>query len=155
MSDLNKGIKFDGDKPRTDLISPVAILELSRVLGFGASKYAPWNWAKGILYSRVIAAVLRHIYAFMMGEDKDPESNLPHLAHAMCGLMFLLHFEKYRKQYDDRGIAAFTTINPEPAENVTSLQNYALIKEAGTVVEPSFAYSIDSKTGEVRPLRLG
>lgn len=35
-------------------------------------------------------AVLRHINAVVDGEDFDAESGLPHLAHAITGLMFEL-----------------------------------------------------------------
>lgn len=31
----------------------------------------------------------RHLWAYRRGEVSDPESGLPHLAHAMCCLMFM------------------------------------------------------------------
>ena len=71
----------------------VAMLSLGEVLAFGARKYVPRNWEKGIQYSRVYAAAMRHLLAFQSGEALDPETRLPHLAHALCCLMFLLTFE--------------------------------------------------------------
>ena len=61
------------------------------VLGFGARKYAPDNWrtvpdARG----RYFDAALRHLIAWQQGEQIDPESGLPHLAHAACCVLFLL-----------------------------------------------------------------
>ena len=96
------GVKFDAGKVRTDLISPVAINELAKVLTFGAKKYADNNWRKGLQWSRVLGAALRHILAYMGGQDKDPETGLSHLAHAFCCLMFLLEYEITHKELDDR-----------------------------------------------------
>ena len=96
------GIKFDGNKPRMDLIDRAAMEELGYVLGFGANKYAAHNWRKGIAYSRLIGAALRHIHAFNDGEDKDPESGYSHIGHAMCCLMFLMGTIKHNPDMDDR-----------------------------------------------------
>lgn len=96
------GIKHDQDKPRMDLLDRFAIEQLALVLGFGAQKYAAHNWRNGLEYSRLVAAALRHIHAFNSGEDNDPESGLPHLAHAMCCLMFLLGMTQERPDMDDR-----------------------------------------------------
>lgn len=102
MSDKG-GIKHDGGKPRTELMSSAALIELSKVLEYGSRKYSPWNWAKGLSYSRVVGAALRHLLAWKDGEDKDPETGLSHLAHAMCNLMFLLDYEdRDVKELDDR-----------------------------------------------------
>ncbi len=96
------GTKHDQDKTRLDLISSVAIIELGNVLTFGCKKYSAHNWRLGIAWSRVIAAVLRHIFSWMRGETYDKETGLNHLAHAMCGLMFLLEYAETRKEFDDR-----------------------------------------------------
>lgn len=99
------GIKHDAEKVRMDLLDPVAIEQLAAVLTFGAQKYAAHNWRKGIDFSRLSAATLRHVFAFMRGEDLDPESGLPHIAHAMCCCMFLLGLAP-RAEFDDRVKAA-------------------------------------------------
>ncbi len=105
--------KHDGGKPRTDLLDTYALLEVAKVLEFGARKYAPWNWAKGIEFSRLQGATLRHLLAFQGGEDIDPESGLPHLAHAMCCLMFLLSMTQRHPELDDR---CPTQAKPNPME---------------------------------------
>jgi hypothetical protein len=99
---LSEGKKYDTEKPPMDLLSPIAMEEISKVLGFGKGKYGTHNWRAGIAWSRVIAATLRHISSFNGGEDKDPETGLSHLAHAACGLMFLLEYEARRPEFDDR-----------------------------------------------------
>lgn len=100
MSDAKK---FDQGKPRMELLPSSALLEISKVLTEGAKKYDPWNWAKGLQYSRLIGAVMRHVSAWKDGEDKDPETGLSHLAHAACGLMFLLDYlDRNQTHLDDR-----------------------------------------------------
>lgn len=103
------GVKFDTDKPRMDLIDGEAMEELAKVLTFGAKKYAEHNWRKGITLSRLLAALLRHTFAMMRGEDTDEETGLPHAAHAMCCCMFLLWTMKHKPDMDDRYKRTFTT----------------------------------------------
>ena len=95
------GTKYDSGKPRMDLLDTYAIEQLAKVLTFGAEKYAAHNWRQGLPKSRLIAAGLRHIFAYLRGEDTDPESGLSHIAHAMCCCMFLLGLE-HRVELDDR-----------------------------------------------------
>lgn len=96
-----QGMKYDGGKPRMDLIDPDAITGLAAVLTFGAHKYAAHNWRSGISNSRLIAAMLRHIFAIMRGEYIDPESKLPHIDHVGCCWMFLSNNMKNRPDLDD------------------------------------------------------
>ena len=96
-----QGVKFDADKPRMDLLDAYAIEQLALVLSFGAKKYDSHNWRKGIAKGRLIAAALRHLFAYLRGEDKDAETGLSHAAHAMCCCMFLLGLE-HRADLDDR-----------------------------------------------------
>lgn len=101
---INKleGKKHDGGKPPMALLSSDALFEIAKVLEFGAIKYDAWNWKGGFKWTRVASAVLRHIFQWLRGEDKDPETGLSHLAHACCGLMFLLDFEVNHLGEDDR-----------------------------------------------------
>jgi len=96
------GLKYDENKPPLDLLPPDALNEVAKVLAFGAKKYARGNYRKGLQYSRLISASLRHIMAFNAGEDKDPESNESHIAHAACCLLFLLDMQKLKPEMDDR-----------------------------------------------------
>lgn len=96
------GVKFDSDKPRMELLDTYALEQIALVMSFGAKKYAAHNWRGGLAWSRLIGAALRHILAFMKGEDKDPESGLSHIAHAGCCIMFLLWHEKHKVEKDDR-----------------------------------------------------
>lgn len=102
IANAKEGVKHDTGKTRLGLISPYALLMEAKVMTFGAHKYAAHNWRKGMDWSRLIDAALRHITAFNAGEDNDPETGLPHLAHARCCLAFLLEYSKTRPELDDR-----------------------------------------------------
>jgi hypothetical protein len=86
------GVKYDSNKPRMDLLPPRALLEVAKVLSFGAAKYAPGNWKRvDNLQARYTAAALRHIADHMIDPNAvDEESHIDTLAHAICCLMFKL-----------------------------------------------------------------
>lgn len=98
---LEESTKYDEGKTPLDLLSPYFLQGIAEVLKFGAEKYAPYNWAKGIKYSRVFSAMQRHLWAFWCGEDLDPDSEQPHLWHAGCCLMFLIHYEILPELYKE------------------------------------------------------
>lgn len=83
-------MKFDGDKVRFDLVPPSAVKAMADVLTFGARKYKPNNWKNCEEPERYLAAMLRHIEAWRAGEVNDQDSGMPHLAHAMTNLAFML-----------------------------------------------------------------
>jgi hypothetical protein len=93
---------MDQGKPRLDLFDPEFIEGVSRVLTFGAEKYSPHNWRHGFDYSRLYAALQRHLNAYWSGQDVDPETGESHLYHAGCMLMFLAWMGNHRKDLDDR-----------------------------------------------------
>ncbi len=87
------GKKHDQDKPMVSLIDPGWLLDTSAVLTYGAQKYSEDNWKHVENHKdRYLSAAYRHLLAFQSGEINDPESGLPHLAHASCCLMFLHYF---------------------------------------------------------------
>lgn len=96
------GRKDDSGKVRLDLLPPEALTEIAKVLTFGAQKYAAHNWRGGFVWSRTIAALLRHFFAWMRGEDNDPETGLSHIAHVGCNVLFLLTFIITKTGIDDR-----------------------------------------------------
>lgn len=102
MSD--EPLKFDGGKPTPELLPFAALEQVSAVLAFGAAKYAPHNWrkGKGLAWSRLLGAALRHLLAWGRGEDNDAETGLSHLAHAACCILFLLSYVSEGGGTDDR-----------------------------------------------------
>lgn len=91
---MNAGRKDDTQKNRLELLPPRAILWIGAALTYGAEKYKDLptdNWQRvpnGRL--RYIGALLRHVMAAACGEFFDPESGLPHFAHAGACAVFLL-----------------------------------------------------------------
>lgn len=96
------GKKNDQGKPMMSLLTPEFLEETAKVLTFGQKKYGAYNWAGGLKWSRVFSAVMRHLWAWWGGENTDPETGFTHLAHAACGLLFLMHYEKFKRGEDDR-----------------------------------------------------
>lgn len=99
---MEKGLRHDQGKTRHDLVPAYAQEQYARVLTEGANKYAPRNWEKGMLWSKVLAPLKRHILAFENGEDFDSETGLLHMAHVMCNAAFLTQYYKIYPQGDDR-----------------------------------------------------
>lgn len=95
-----------GVKPqRYDLLPPVALDAIAEVFGFGATKYSAHNWRAGYEWSKSYAAAMRHLTSHWDGETFDPESGLPHLAHAGCHIMFMLTWlndQGEHSEFDDR-----------------------------------------------------
>ena len=105
-ANIQQGKKNDEGKLRMDLIPPEAIEALAAVLTFGATKYEDRNWEKGIDRERLFAACQRHLWATWKGERLDPESNLPHIYHALTNLAMWIALDERSKKSDPYG--AFT-----------------------------------------------
>jgi hypothetical protein len=98
-------MKHDHGKTPFGLIPPEALAEVANVLGFGAEKYGMNNWRDDgdtTSWVRTYSSAQRHLNAWLGGEDNDPESNLPHLAHACTQLMILITHSKFNPASDDR-----------------------------------------------------
>lgn len=108
MQPPKTAIRYDDGKINWSLVPFEALEGMAEVLTFGAKKYASWNWTEGggFSYIRVINSCLRHLFAFMRGEDKDPESGLSHISHAQCNLLFLAYYIRDKKKFnkDDRNV---------------------------------------------------
>lgn len=90
-----EGVKHDEDKPKFSLMKPDALMEMVAVLTYGAKKYSPDNWKHlENARQRYFDAANRHLWQWYGGEERDPESGLHHLAHAMSSLMFLIQMDK-------------------------------------------------------------
>ncbi len=99
---MEEGKKFDQDKIRMELIPPELLEAVGTILTFGAKKYDDRNWEKGMNWSRVYGALLRHLNAWASREDTDPETGKSHLWHAGCCIAFLITYEMRGIGTDDR-----------------------------------------------------
>lgn len=95
----------DAGKPDLTLLAVLpyeAAIEVAKVMEFGAEKYGWNNWRGGMKWRRITASTLRHVFAWLQGEDIDKESGLHHLAHAACDILFALHYTIHKVGEDDR-----------------------------------------------------
>lgn len=92
-----------GRKPeRYELIPWEAMDEVARVYAFGATKYDDDNWRKGYSWRLSIGALIRHVKDFVIGRDKDEESGLHPLAHAVFHCLALITWATEHPEKDDR-----------------------------------------------------
>lgn len=85
-------------------------LSLAFADGVKPGKYWPFNWRdQPVPVTTYYAAAKRHLDAYFDGEEIDPDSDVPHLAHAMACMAILL----------DAG-ACNTLINDRPKPGATA-----------------------------------
>lgn len=86
--EFETGAKRDtqDNKPRYDLIPVAALKRLAMLYARGAQKYGEGNFEKGMSFKRVLASLLRHVYAFVEGEVT--EDHLAAVAWNAFALMF-------------------------------------------------------------------
>ena len=88
-----KGLRYNEGKLRWSLLPLEPIMEVIKVLEFGAKKYAKDNWKKFTKQEtdeNCYDSMMRHIQAWRGGETHDVETGLPHMAHVMCNALFIL-----------------------------------------------------------------
>lgn len=89
------GFKNDKGKLRLDLFSPFFIEAISEVQTWVVERgeYPERNWENGMHWSRLFGAIMRHLWRWWMGEEFDRKTELPHLWHAGCCIMYLVHYD--------------------------------------------------------------
>lgn len=102
MSKTNEAMKFDTEKVGVHLLPFDALEGIAKVLDFGAKKYAERNWELGMAWHRPFGALMRHMWEWWKGNDKDPETGLSHLLHAGCCILFLISYEMRGVGTDNR-----------------------------------------------------
>lgn len=96
------GNRFNEGKAKLNLIPPEFINDLGKVFTYGAEKYGEDNYTKGLPYSNCAASAMRHLNAFMRGEDNDKESGYSHLLHVTSNMAMLYYQTLNMPNCDDR-----------------------------------------------------
>jgi len=117
MSQGKKGVKL----ARLDLIPAKPLWLLSELYGRGAEKYAERNWERGIHFSKLFGALLRHAIKYWAGETFDKEDGQHHLASVAWMAFAMMELEDTHPELDDR---------PRKVELETKLLNPEEIEEA-------------------------
>lgn len=126
---FNTGAQRDvvTDKGRYDLISPIMIERLAKLLQRGAEKYNDRNWEKGMPLSVYMDSGMRHLYKFLEGHrDED------HLIAAIWNLQALLHIEEMVK----RGVLSEDLLDlPDYVKKNNTWKNIDIVMEDDVIVE--------------------
>lgn len=110
-----EGAKFDANKPDHSLLPPDALVDIIRVYEQGVKKYGRDNWRKGLLYSRIFSAIMRHLWAWWKGSDiNEEDGGVRHLAQAAWGCLTLLEYTRTAKygHFDDRPVDEPWPVDP-------------------------------------------
>ena len=99
---MEEAKRFSDGKIRMDLVPPILLEEVAKIMGFGADKYGAYNYLKGMKWSKCIASLKRHLNEFEKGVDYDNESKELHISHVIVNALFLLQYYKEAPQFDDR-----------------------------------------------------
>ena len=102
VTDPNTGGQKGRKLPQLGAIDPQSLLRVAEVAGFGAQKYERYNYLRGYAWSLSFDAMMRHALAFWGGEELDPESGLPHLAHCAWHCLAMISFQERGLGTDDR-----------------------------------------------------
>lgn len=108
VGDLNSTKKGTGARKSKGKVAfsllPLHLLAgVARVLMFGARKYAPYNWAHGMVWSECFNCTCRHLFKWwFFREEVDEETGEHHLDHVMCNILFLRHYTLEYTEGDDR-----------------------------------------------------
>ena len=87
-------------------LPPDALLEEAKVWTVGAIKYpdspdGTANWEK-LWGDKTLAicldSLMRHTLAIQRGEVRDPETGLPHAAHARCNLAMIIRYQLQQEE---------------------------------------------------------
>ncbi len=92
-----KGLRYNNGKRKWSLVHFKSLEPMVQVLEFGALKYSPENWKKGLDKKEILESMMRHLTALMDGETIDSESLISHIGHIQCNAMFYSYFEQQEK----------------------------------------------------------
>ena len=102
FQETEQALRYNMGKLEWSLVDFDSLEGLVKVLEYGCHKYARNNWKKGMPVTKVSESLMRHLFAFLRGEDVDPESGCRHISHVMCNAMFIEYIMREKPHYDDR-----------------------------------------------------
>jgi len=103
-TEMEGGPKFFEGKPEWAVLPWRELEEVVRVFEEGAApeKYgAPFTYRKGIMFSKLFSAAIRHLLAWWRGRDCDQKTENSHLAHACANCLMLMSMSR-KTEFDNR-----------------------------------------------------
>lgn len=86
-----------------DMIPPIAILEEAKAFGYSDARSARDYWEQEVVkFSEIYAEMQRHLLSWYNGEDIDPASGCPHIAHLRKCTAKILYLASKGRYIDDR-----------------------------------------------------
>ena len=98
---MEQGKRFNLGKPKWSLVPQSALIPAVRSFEYGANKYGPHNWKKGLPMSEICESLKRHLDAYMEGEEIDKESGLPHIGFIQTNAIMLSWMNDNKPQFND------------------------------------------------------
>lgn len=130
-TDPNTGAQKGTKKAMFDLIPPKALFEIAEHYGVGAQKYAKHNFRKGYPWGLSFAALMRHLWAFWLGEDIDEETGSKHVIAAAWHCIALATFMDEHPDKDDR----FKLDLPSKKQAMDAMSFYHLMCKNGITID--------------------
>ena len=131
-------LRYDQNKLQTGLIPVPALLELCMVFTKGAVKYAPENWRKGMLWSRIYTPMMRHFFKWLLGQRRDKEINCHHLLQVAWGCVVLYMYERWADIESEKALPPNHLLNDDRPDKLTDEEIYALFDVVLTDIELEF-----------------
>jgi len=100
----NTSVTKKSGKPAMSLISPTAMFLLAELLTKGMEKYEKEQWRKGMDWSNLYDATMRHLVRWNNPHESsmDEEMKMSHLVCAFANLMMLIDYEANNVGTDNR-----------------------------------------------------
>lgn len=104
MSDTTNPKDIIGQtKPPIHLVPPQGLIWMAKAMENGAQRYGPYNWRdKKVRATVYISAAMRHLLAYLDGEELAQDSKVHHLGHAAACMAILLDAKENDCLIDDR-----------------------------------------------------
>lgn len=85
------------------LFDPFALAEACLAMEEGRTKYGAYNYTVvGVKSRTYVSAAMRHLFKWLMGEERDPKTGVHHLGSTIACAMVLLSAINRNKLVDDR-----------------------------------------------------
>lgn len=102
-------LHHDAGKSRFELICYESHVSEANGMEYGAIKYARDDWRLGMVASKLVGSIMRHITKYSDVETYDIESGLHHMDHLNADGGILAWLVKNRPDLDDRYVGARRT----------------------------------------------
>lgn len=142
-------------KPDLSLIPQSALVLEALAMMQGADKYGAYNWRQTKVQARTyVAATMRHLAAWLDGEEAAPDSGVHHLAHARASLGVVMDAQACGMMADDRVKGAAGRLIEENAIRTSPRQGVGMkIPDgAGGLTSPPTSYPTFYIAGPMRGL---